>query len=70
MLMVSTQGFVNIPVQDGVSALRLVAWYDKSDGFIDNVSTSRTYMNGATTSNSQFAKKHTTKRKRLGSGRV
>ena len=51
------EGFVNIPVQDGVSALRLVAWYDKSDGFIDNVSTSRTYMNGATASNSQFAQK-------------
>ena len=51
------EGFVNIPVQDGVSALRLVAWYDKSAGFIDNVSTSRTYMNGATASNSQFAQK-------------
>ena len=56
------EGFVNIPVQDGVSALRLVAWYDKSDGFIDNVSTSRTYMNGATASNSSLPKKHTTKR--------
>ena len=51
------EGFVNIPVRDGISALRLVAWYDKSDGFIDNVSTSRTYMNGATASNSQFAQK-------------
>ena len=51
------EGFINIPVQDGVSALRLVAWYDKSDGFIDNVSTSRTYMNGATATNSQFAQK-------------
>ena len=52
----TVEGFVNIPVQPGVSAIRLVAWYDKSDGFVDNVSTTRTYLNGATVSNDKFSK--------------
>jgi outer membrane receptor protein involved in Fe transport len=52
----TVEGFVNIPVQEGVSAIRLVGWYDKSDGFVDNVNATRTYLNGVTASNSAFAK--------------
>ena len=52
----TVEGFVNIPVQPGVSAIRLVAWYDKSDGFVDNVSTTRTYLNGTTVSNDKYSK--------------
>ena len=50
------EGFVNIPLVEGMSALRLVGWYDKSDGFVDNVAVSRTYSNGARASNAAFAR--------------
>ena len=33
----------------------MVGWYDKANGFIDNVLTSRTYTNGVTIDNIQWA---------------
>ncbi|MEM7366917.1 MAG: TonB-dependent receptor plug domain-containing protein [Pseudomonadota bacterium] len=48
------EGFVNIPVSAN-AAVRLVAWYDKSDGFIDNLPSERTYTNGVTVSNAAWA---------------
>ena len=36
------EGFVNIPISDN-AALRIVGWYDKDAGYIDNVAGSRTY---------------------------
>lgn len=50
------EGYVNIPLAEGVSALRLVGWYDQSGGFIDNVARTRTYQNGATAANDAFVK--------------
>ena len=52
----TAEGFVNIPLVDGVSAARLVGWYDQSTGFVDNVARTRTYRNGATASNDPFVK--------------
>jgi outer membrane receptor protein involved in Fe transport len=48
------EAFVNIPLSD-TSALRLVGWYDKANGFVDNVAVTRTYRNGVTVDNSQWA---------------
>ena len=48
------EAFVNIPLSD-TTAIRLVGWYDKANGFIDNVLTSRTYQNGVTIDNSEWA---------------
>ena len=48
------EAFVNIPLSD-TTAIRLVGWYDKANGFVDNVLTTRTYTNGATIDNSQWA---------------
>jgi outer membrane receptor protein involved in Fe transport len=48
------EGFVNIPVSD-TAALRVVGWYDKSNGFVDNVPVTRTYSNGFTVNNSRWA---------------
>ncbi len=52
----TVEGFVNIPLAEGTSALRLVGWYDESTGFVDNVTSTRTYQNGATVSNEDFVK--------------
>ncbi|MDE0054047.1 MAG: TonB-dependent receptor plug domain-containing protein [Gammaproteobacteria bacterium] len=48
------EGFVNIPMAGGNSALRLVGWYDASLGFVDNLPANRTYVNGVTVSNDRF----------------
>ncbi len=48
------EGFVNIPLANGNSALRLVGWYDASLGFVDNLPASRTYANGVTVDNAGF----------------
>ncbi|WP_446325548.1 TonB-dependent receptor [Blastomonas sp. CACIA14H2] len=37
------EGFVNLPVLDGRGALRLVGWYERTGGFIDNVLGVRTF---------------------------
>ena len=48
------EGYVNIPLANGSSALRLVGWHDASLGFIDNLPANRTYSNGVTVSNDRF----------------
>ncbi len=51
------EAFLNIPVSDN-SALRLVAWYDRDAGFIDNIPSTRTYpISGFTINNKATAKK-------------
>ncbi len=48
------EGFVNVPLAEGRSALRLVGWYDASLGFVDNLPASRTYVNGVTIDNAGY----------------
>lgn len=48
------EGFVNVPISDK-AAVRLVGWYDKSNGFIDNLPAERTYSNGVTVNNAEWA---------------
>ena len=53
----SAEGFANIPISDN-AALRVVGWYDRGAGYIDNVLGSRTYpISGFTINNAAFAKK-------------
>jgi len=54
------EGFVNVPVSDRVAA-RVVGWYQKNAGYIDNIAGSRTFLpdsNGVavTKSNKAFVK--------------
>ncbi|WP_198669550.1 TonB-dependent receptor [Blastomonas sp. UPD001] len=37
------EGFVNLPVLDGRGALRLVGWYERTGGFVDNMLGVRTF---------------------------
>ena len=48
------EAFVNIPLSER-AALRVVGWYDKANGFIDNVPVTRTYSNGITVNNARWA---------------
>jgi iron complex outermembrane recepter protein len=50
------QGFLNAPLIDGVLGLRLSAFSDSHGGFIDNQLTTRTWVNGAVSDNSQWAR--------------
>ncbi len=51
------EGFVNVPINDRM-ALRVVGWYDREAGYIDNVLGSRTYPDsGFTINNAAYAKK-------------
>lgn len=50
------EGFTNIPVSDN-AAIRLVGWYDKDGGYIDNIEGCRTYpTSGVRQCNSALAK--------------
>ena len=51
----SYQGFVNIPLVDGVSALRLAAYEVHQGGFINNLLGTRVWPNGTTSTNAQWA---------------
>jgi len=46
----TAEGFVNVPVSDN-AAIRLVGWYDKNGGFIDNVYGERTFPSSGLTLN-------------------
>ena len=49
------EGYVNIPMGDR-AAVRLVGWYDRDGGYIDNVPGSRTYPTcNCTDTNTAFA---------------
>ncbi len=50
------QGFLNAPLIDGVLGLRLSAFSDSHGGFINNALTTRTWVNGAVSDNSQWAR--------------
>ena len=51
------EGFINIPISDN-AALRVVGWYDRDAGYIDNVPSTRTYpISGFTINNAATAKK-------------
>jgi outer membrane receptor protein involved in Fe transport len=52
------EGFVNIPLSDK-AALRVVGWYEKDPGFIDNVAGSRFYpSSGVTRTNTGLTEKN------------
>ncbi len=50
------EGFINIPLIDGVLGLRASAFSDSHGGFINNRLTTRTWVNGAVSDNSQWAR--------------
>jgi len=52
----SYQGFVNIPIIDGVLGFRASAYSDSHGGFIDNQLTTRTWVNGAVSNNAEWAR--------------
>jgi outer membrane receptor protein involved in Fe transport len=52
----SFQGFVNIPLIDGVLGFRASAFSDSHGGFINNQLTTRTWVNGAVSDNSEWAR--------------
>jgi iron complex outermembrane recepter protein len=49
------QGFVNLPLIDGILGLRMSGFSDYNGGFIDNLYTTRTWVNGAVSNNGQWA---------------
>jgi iron complex outermembrane recepter protein len=49
------QGFVNLPLIDGVLGLRMSGFYDSNGGFINNQLVTRTWENGAVSNNAQWA---------------
>jgi outer membrane receptor protein involved in Fe transport len=50
------EGFFNIPIIEGVLAFRASAFSDSHGGFIDNQLTTRTWVNGAVSDNSAWAR--------------
>jgi iron complex outermembrane recepter protein len=52
------EGFLNAPLIDGVLALRVSAFSDYHGGFINNVLTTRTWVNGTVSDNSEWARNH------------
>jgi outer membrane receptor protein involved in Fe transport len=50
------EGFVNLPIIDGVLGFRASAFSDSHGGFINNHLTTRTWVNGAVSDNSQWAR--------------
>ena len=50
------EGFVNLPLIDGRTALRLSAYSVHDGGFIDNLLTTRQWVNGVVSNDASFAK--------------
>jgi outer membrane receptor protein involved in Fe transport len=50
------EGFLNLPLIDGVLGLRASAYSDQHGGFIDNALTTRTWVNTSVSNNSQWAR--------------
>jgi outer membrane receptor protein involved in Fe transport len=50
------EGFVNFPLMPGVLGLRMSAFSDSKGGYIDNQLTTRTWVNGAVSDNSAWAR--------------
>jgi iron complex outermembrane receptor protein len=51
----TSEGFLNLPVIPDWTALRISAFSDYHGGFIDNVETTRHWVNGTVSNNSQWA---------------
>ena len=51
----SYEGFVNVPLVDGTTALRLSAYSVQKGGYIDNVLGTRHWLNGTTSTNAAWA---------------
>lgn len=51
------EGFVNLPLIEGVLALRASAYSDSHGGFINNALTTRHWANGAVSNNAQWARR-------------
>jgi len=49
------EGFVNIPLITDKAALRVSGFYDHQGGFINNLETTRNWINGTTSNNSEWA---------------
>jgi len=49
------EGYVNIPLISDIAALRVSGFYDHQGGFIDNLVTTRNWINGTTSNNAQWA---------------
>lgn len=49
------EGFVNIPLVKDMSAIRVVGFYDRQGGFINNLLTTRQWVNGVTSTNAAYA---------------
>ncbi len=50
------EGFINLPIIDGILGFRASAFSDSHGGFINNRLASRTWVNGAVSDNSQWAR--------------
>lgn len=51
------EGFVNLPITSNF-AVRLVGWYERDSGFINNVHQTLTFNNGSTLDNSPYVAQH------------
>jgi outer membrane receptor protein involved in Fe transport/tetratricopeptide (TPR) repeat protein len=51
----SYQGYANIPLIEGITALRASAFSVREGGYIDNVLATRSWVNGVTSTNAQWA---------------
>jgi outer membrane receptor protein involved in Fe transport len=51
------EGFINIPLVDGKTALRISVYNSYHGGFIDNLLTTRNWLNGTTSNNAAWAGK-------------
>jgi iron complex outermembrane receptor protein len=49
------EGYVNFPLISDVAALRVSGFYDHQGGFINNLLTTRNWINGTTSNNSEWA---------------
>ena len=50
------EGFVNLPIVDGKSAVRLSVYAKHDAGFIDNLLTTRQWVNGVVSTNAEWAR--------------
>ena len=51
----SVEGFLNLPLEPGTSALRVSGFYVKKGGFINNLLETRNWVNGTTSTNAEWA---------------
>jgi iron complex outermembrane recepter protein len=63
------EGFLNVPLIDGRLGVRMSAFSASHGGFIDNLLTTRTWVNGAVSDNSQWARNNFNRQHQEG-GRV